>query len=789
MIKAAYGEAVYHMLRAVVSSCTDTAEVMESNTQLSAEQILELVKHSAVVVPWCSIAYDLDPENRTFQIKDKSGQFKTHSFDMVNTMPGDLRVIVNLIAATQEDVSVLEKAVVSFFASPKELTILDFPGFGGSFTATLGINPEEENQRKTFHSTATENNSEIYRVQVNLIAKRCVAPYLAVSQEKLDKDLNLQCQLVDRLYSLNVIYHYYCQYLDREDNFTVEQMSYIRETVKNIPAAREKIKAIIHIPESFNNMEYSKFLLAVMEDKNVSAKDALAKIRRTRNPDNSLHPAVRKMLIRDVKNAIDIEQAIKEHNNTIGKLCALTFDMPQMPAMPQKEDFTNIESDPDALYGIYDDSDMEVQTIMGMKVAVAPKGPRLTKKGKELYNKAVTEYESQLHEYCTTALPEILKKKAEWEKQRRDCVEIVELQLNEIQRQRTPHYTEIGFLPQTLQNLNALSLIHQKLTNTDWPIQQILHNVESTGARLGHIDALKIALDLSTQIADVKKKLAATSARSYLKKPVAPVKQEIPAPVYPEIKVNVPFFTKEKMIKGIFGGGDVFADHEKEVQAEKDRVRNSPEYQQQCAAIDESYQKRVAFAEEQYRVNLKQYHEVQLAKYEKGFTVWKKWQDGEISSLNAELNRLEKALTSHYETTKIVPTQYRRINALKYIHDVMSSSNYTIAQAIQNYDMAVQRQIERERLEEERRRAAWAAEERAERATTESRNSSSNNSSSGSGIFDNAKRRAAEKAQRAREKSLWGTAMCPYGRKSDSGVGTIHCDIGCPLYHRCGGRR
>ncbi len=759
MIKAAYGESVYHMLRAVVGSCTDTAEVMESNAQLSADQILELTKRSAVVVPWCSIDYDLDPDNRTFQINEKNGQLKTHTFDMLNTMPGNLRVTVNLIATTQEQVSVLEKAIVSFFATPKDLTILGFPGFDGSFTTTLSIKTEEEIERKTFNSTSSDNDSQIYRTQVKLIANRCVAPFLSISQEKIEKDLDLQCQLVDRLYSLNVTYHFYCQYLDREDNFTAEQMSYIRETVKNIPAAREKIKALMHIPEAFNNMEYGKFLLAVMEDKNVSAKDALAKIRRTRNSDNSLHPAVRKMLIRDVKNAIEMEQAIKEHTNTIDKLCALTFDMPPMPAMPQKEDFTNIESDPDALYGLYDDSDMEIQTIMGMKVAVAPKGPRLTKKGKELYNKALTEYESQLHEYCTTALPEILKKKAEWEKQRKECMEIVELQLNEVQRQRTPHYEEIGFLPQTLQNLNALSLIHQKLTSTDLPIQQILHHVDSTGTRLGHIDALKNALDLSTQIAGVKKKLEAVSAKAYVKKPVAPVKQEIPAPVYPEIKVNVPFFTKEKMIKGIFGGSDLFADHQKEVQAEEDRIRNSPEYRQQCAAIDEAYQKRVAFAEEQYQANLKQYHEVQIPQYEKGFAVWQKWQDGEISSLNTELNRLERALASHYETTKIVPAQYRRINALKYIHDVMSSSNYTIAQAIQNYDMAVQRQIERERLEEERRRAdaeeraAWAAEERAERAAAASYSysSSSNKSSDGSGIFENAKRRAEEDRER-REK-------------------------------------
>ena len=80
--------------------------------------------------------------------------------------------------------------------------------------------------------------------------------------------------------------------------------------------------------------------------------------------------------------------------------------------------------------------------------------------------------------------------------------------------------------------------------------------------------------------------------------------------------------------------------------------------------------------------------------------------------------------------------QYRRINALRYIHDVMSSSNFTIVQAIQNYDMAIQRQIQQERLAEEQRRAdaeeqaAWAAEEAARAARRTERNAEQTSDSS-----------------------------------------------------------
>lgn len=36
-------------------------------------------------------------------------------------------------------------------------------------------------------------------------------------------------------------------------------------------------------------------------------------------------------------------------------------------------------------------------------------------------------------------------------------------------------------------------------------------------------------------------------------------------------------------------------------------------------------------------------------------------------------------------------------------------------------------------------------------------------------------------------KSLWGTAMCPYGKKGQDGW-TIHCNMGCPLWTECGGK-
>lgn len=315
--------------------------------------------------------------------------------------------------------------------------------------------------------------------------------------------------------------------------------------------------------------------------------------------------------------------------------------------------------------------------------------------------------------------------------------------------------------------------------------EQAAQRQKAAAARNEQIHAVKFALDHSIRIEQLQEQIKYETAQSYSPRPTAPVKQNVPPPVYPPIKANVPFFTKEKMMKGIFGGGNLFGDHEKEVKAEEERIRNSPEYRQQCAAIDEAYRKRVAFAEEQYQANLKQYNEVILPRYEQGFAAWKKQHEEKLAAFKTELERLKKELAEHYETTNIVSAKYRTINALQFIYDGLTDPAYhfTVTQVVDFYDQALRQEMEERQREEERRR-----EEAEERAAEEraARNAERN------AAYSTANARPTQSTKthdNPKKKSLWGTAMCPYGKKSESGVGTIHCDIGCPLHHQCGGRR
>ena len=51
-----------------------------------------------------------------------------------------------------------------------------------------------------------------------------------------------------------------------------------------------------------------------------------------------------------------------------------------------------------------------------------------------------------------------------------------------------------------------------------------------------------------------------------------------------------------------------------------------------------------------------------------------------------------------------------------------------------------------------------------------------------------------QKSSKSSKRSLWGTAMCPYGKRAKEydpkapNFATISCNIGCPLYLQCGGR-
>lgn len=340
----------------------------------------------------------------------------------------------------------------------------------------------------------------------------------------------------------------------------------------------------------------------------------------------------------------------------------------------------------------------------------------------------------------------------------------------------------------------------EKLDNQE---KTAARNRAAAQSRADQIQALKDALDLSIEITFSKGQISALKAKNYDPKPAPPVLQQIPKPQYPPINPTVPFWTVELLPALIFWPWIIiyyFTGYKKKKEAEIERIRNTPEYRQQCAAMDEAVRQKQDAANEQYRMKMKEYQEVILPKYEKAFAEWTQKRDKETAEEEAALHTAEQKLAALYNTTKIVPTQYRTTEALRHIYDVMQSSNYTIQQAIEDYNQAVQQRIAEERLRaqqaayEEARRRADAEERRAE---AEEHRASSQESSTDSyygsgGILSGAVNKINESNRRKQEmreemyrqqrmlKDYYNTPKC-----QRYGLGGKKSCAGCPIAHMC----
>lgn len=312
--------------------------------------------------------------------------------------------------------------------------------------------------------------------------------------------------------------------------------------------------------------------------------------------------------------------------------------------------------------------------------------------------------------------------------------------------------------------------------------------------RENQIQAVKKALDLTTTISSHSGTLSQLRSQKYSPRPEPPT---APRPVqaqYPEIKPEVPFWSAELLPALFFWPWIIiyyFTGYKKKKEAEAERIRNTPEYRQQCAALDEAARQKQFVLEHQYHENMKVYQEDTIPKYEKALAEWTEKHKKEIAEQEALLDKAKQELAAHYAVTKIVPEQYRTAEALRHIYEVMRSSNYTIPQAIDNYDQKIRQQIEAERLRvqqaayEEERRRADAEERRAEAEERRRSEAAVQNSYREPSRYEK-KRMEKEEIERERrkqealKKNYFNTSKCQrYGLN-----GKKSC-AGCPIAHMC----
>lgn len=209
-------------------------------------------------------------------------------------------------------------------------------------------------------------------------------------------------------------------------------------------------------------------------------------------------------------------------------------------------------------------------------------------------------------------------------------------------------------------------------------------------------EILKRVLELEKRIVDKNRALERLLVEQYAGVPVPPT-CEMVVREYPEIKPEVQFDKVKAIVPSlIFWPWFLiyyFGIWNKEKKADIERIRNSEEYKAKCATLDAEFDKQQEIFNKEYEEKKRIYDTETLPQYEKALHEWKTQHKEKVNATREELHAAQKELHEIYNTTKIVPVQYRNITALQYISDMVSSSDYDVKEAIESYDKKTQRDL------------------------------------------------------------------------------------------------
>lgn len=135
--------------------------------------------------------------------------------------------------------------------------------------------------------------------------------------------------------------------------------------------------------------------------------------------------------------------------------------------------------------------------------------------------------------------------------------------------------------------------------------------------------------------------------------------------------------------------------------ADVERVRNSDEFKAKLKKIDDDYNSLVAAAKEKYEKDLAEWTNDLMPRYEINKVNYEEKKRVDISNCKAAITHDKREIARIYGETKIIPTAYRTLPILEYIEEFMSSSNFDVSRAIENYDREQQRAIDEKRFKQE----------------------------------------------------------------------------------------
>ena len=179
-----------------------------------------------------------------------------------------------------------------------------------------------------------------------------------------------------------------------------------------------------------------------------------------------------------------------------------------------------------------------------------------------------------------------------------------------------------------------------------------------------------------------------------------------------------------------------FAIHRKKKAQKIEKAKNSAAYQAQCAAAESEFNRLQAEADARYQQEKHEYDTVLLPQYERDLEAREKTLKEKTNTAKMELDSAKIALDVFYEEVKIIPSEYRSIDALQYMYKVVSSSGYDIKTAMEMYDRNERPKVEEREAEAQRKSQQWSQDLRNSfEAHQESYRSSPSQESGGGGSF------------------------------------------------------
>lgn len=222
--------------------------------------------------------------------------------------------------------------------------------------------------------------------------------------------------------------------------------------------------------------------------------------------------------------------------------------------------------------------------------------------------------------------------------------------------------------------------------------------------RQDQINTTRRALELELEISAQSSALDQLDGECFRQPPQPPVKRQVhkvDPPIKTTIKVNWALVLVLLIFTFIGPLIYYFAYLKPAREKETAQIKSSAEYRQRCAEAEAEYQRESQLAEEEYRQARHKYETETLAEYNEELEAWTEEHNKRVSQANRALAAAQEELAALYENSKLIPMQYRYIPALQYIYDMISTSDYSIREAIESFDKSEQRKLDQARLQEQ----------------------------------------------------------------------------------------